>query len=145
VIGVSRRRVSVWSAVVVLTVSTSLTVIGATAAYGRMRPPLEPEQDGIRCYSKATLAGGDHFYGKAVPFRPGADATPGLGRDAVAQCTPLWRLGELRRDVRRPAEPDGREHEVPTLDACELPDHRPAVFPGQSGTCRRLGLPSLPW
>ncbi|MFD7261186.1 hypothetical protein [Streptomyces sp. NPDC059874] len=33
---------------------------------------------------------------------------------------------------------------VPLLDACVRADGRAVVFPGGPGTCRVLGLPSMP-
>lgn len=140
---VERRRVPGRLALLVVAVSAAATVWGVVAyANGRLRPAPQHVEGGVRCYTSAEVGHGDDFAGVTRPL-PATPSTPGY--DAISVCLPLWRAGFLRKDMKRVATPDGEEHDAPPLEACRLADGTPAVFPGLDGTCKRLGLPELPY
>ena len=97
-----------------------------------------------RCYTVASLAGGDSFHGTTIgeAARPGSAAAVD---DALSVCAALFRQGFLQpgaAGVSPPGPGVGKPgHRVPPLITCVMPDGTAAVFPGGTGTCQRLGLP----
>lgn len=131
---------------VALIAGASTLLIGSTAAaYVAFRPATVPIADEVRCYSKASLEGGDQdFYGTTVTHAKAPDGTRNAGT-AVESCSALWRQALMRLDDKQVGGPDtGRfDHPVPPLVACTLDNGIAAVFPGDTQTCARLGLPRL--
>lgn len=129
---------------VAIAVGASALLLGGTAgAYVAFKPATVPVADGTRCYSKATLDGGDDFYGTTVIQAFRADGTRNAAT-AIDACSGLWKQGFLKpgqKEVGRPA--NGEDHPVPHLVACTLDNGMAAVFPGDDGTCAKLGLPRL--
>jgi hypothetical protein len=138
------RRVT-YRLVVVAAGASVLMFGGAAAAYVALKPAAVPVADQTRCYSKASLKGGDHdFYGTTV-----GQAVPVAGQRkaeaAVDMCSALWRQGLLTlnsKEVGKPAE-NRDDYPVPALVACTLDNGIAAVLPGDEQTCARLGLPRL--
>lgn len=95
-----------------------------------------------RCYTVASLEGGDQFHGTTVAAagRPGSKAQVD---SAVSVCAALWRQGFLLPGAAQIASPHNTavRHRVPSLVACVMPDGTAAVFPGDGRTCAKLGLP----
>jgi hypothetical protein len=124
--------------------ASALLIGGAAAAYVAFKPPTVPVADQTRCYTKASLAGGDKdFFGTTVAQAWSADGTRDA-RSAVEVCSALWRQGLLQLGSKRVGGPDtGTDHPIPPLVACTLDNGIAAVFPGDQQTCARLGLPRL--
>jgi hypothetical protein len=122
-----------------------LILSGAAMAYVSLKPASVPVQQQTRCYTQASLAGGNDFYGTTV-----GQATPSLGQTrnqaAVDICASLWQQGFLHlgsKQISAPTDGPSNSEEVPDLVACTLDNGVAAVFPGDNGTCVRLGLPRL--
>lgn len=134
------RRRSRKRALVGAGVAVALCSAGG-AAYVQQSQPVT--NHGLaRCYSVASLAGGDQFHGTTIAAagRPGSTAQVD---QAVSVCAALWRQGLLVPGAARAGNPPGgtAAHRVPPLVACVMPDGTAAVFPGNSHTCPSLGLP----
>jgi hypothetical protein len=122
-----------------------LLIGGTAAAYVAFKPATVPVADQTRCYTKASLAGGDtNFFGTTVAQARSADGTRAAA-SAVEACSALWRQGLLRLGSKQVGGPDtsGTTHPTPPLAACTLDNGVAAVFPGDEQTCARLGLPRL--
>lgn len=145
-----RRRRPFWrSRFAVLCAAVVLTGGGVATAL-RLKPDHVTDKRMARCYSSAVREDGRDFPGTSVqvgtPTRPGDRAAPpaGLVEDALSLCSLLWRDGQLligKAGVQDPT-PD-LPHAIPPLTECVLPDGSAAVFPGDSQTCERLGLPPV--
>lgn len=146
---VARRRPAWRSRFAVLSAALLLTGGGVATAVG-LRYRDATDKSIARCYTSAVRADGRMFPGTSIKIanrRSSADqAEPvaGLVTDAVAQCSQLWRDGQLSSGQsavqdQAPGEP----HFVPPLVGCVLADGTAAVFPGDSDTCERLGLPEV--
>ncbi|WP_433383277.1 hypothetical protein ACQPZX_20905 [Actinoplanes sp. CA-142083] len=138
------RRVT-YRLVVVAAGASVLMFGGAAAAYVALRPATVPVADQTRCYTRASLKGGDHdFYGTTV-----GQAVPAAGQRkaeaAVDACAALWRQGLLTLDSKEVGMPAEKRDDfpVPALIACTLDNGIAAVMPGDEQTCARLGLPRL--
>ncbi|HEX5198885.1 hypothetical protein ACFQS1_24595 [Paractinoplanes rhizophilus] len=138
------RRVT-YRLVVVAAGASVLMFGGAAAAYVALKPATVPVADQTRCYTRASLKGGDHdFYGTTV-----GQAVPAAGQRkaeaAVEICAALWRQGLLTAGSKEVGLPAGKsaDHPVPALVACTLDNGVAAVLPGDERTCARLGLPRL--
>lgn len=102
------------------------------------------DKDTARCYSVAERHDGSDFPGMSVAVaHPNSDVVAQV-EDAVASCSLVWRDGALEVGKRRP-QPyrPGVDRPVPPLVGCVLPDGIAAVFPGDTQTCSRLGLPAV--
>jgi hypothetical protein len=139
----ARRKVSRYVAVLV---GASVLALGGTAAaaYVASKPATLPVADGLRCYTKASLEGGDNFYGTTIARARAADGTRST-EGAVEACSGLWDQGFLQLDKKQPAQPDAMtpDQPIPPLVACTLDNGMAAVFPGDAQTCFHLGLPQL--
>jgi hypothetical protein len=113
---------------------------GATAFLSRAQPE-DPEI--VRCFTVA-----------APPFTTGAPGTfdasygPGDGTldqsasRAIELCGYGWAEGRLPwPETKDPGYLNPEPQPVPKLQACILPEGIVGVFPGEPGTCTRLGLP----
>ncbi len=123
----------------------AVLLVGGTAAatYVAFRPATVPVADQTRCYTKATLDGGDDFFGTTVTVAYAADA-PRTPASALTTCADLWRQGLLHLGTKAVDAPDpGHEYPVPPLVACVLDSGVAAVFPGDDRTCALLGLSQL--
>lgn len=99
----------------------ALLVLAATALAVMTREPAEIV-GGIGCYAAPDV--------EASTAVVDAD-----GRDPVAACAELWEEGAL----------PSASGDAPPLVACSPPQGEAVwVFPGEPGTCERLGLGSLP-
>ena len=140
-----RRVVARWAVIGVG--ASALLVVGTAGAYVAFKPATVPIADGTRCYSRASLEGGDRgFWGTtaAQAFPAGGGERAAVG--AVEVCASLWRQGVLRLNTKQVGFEDtanGVDHTVPPLVACTLDNGMAAVFPGDEQTCARLGLPRL--
>jgi hypothetical protein len=125
--------------------ASALLIGGTAAAYVAFRPAGVPIADQTRCYTKASLEGGDrNFFGTTVTLGRSADGTR-TATSAVELCSALWRQGLLQLGSKQVGGPDAGQtsHPVPPLVACTLDNGVAAVFPGDDQTCARLGLPRL--
>lgn len=125
--------------VLIAAVTTAAVLsIGAGAAVVTFRPVTDTSQ--ARCYTTANVAGG-HYTTVDAAGRPGSRVQ---ARDAIGMCAALFRQGFLTvggLGIDRHA--DGRtDHRVPGLVVCTMRDGVASVFPGNSATCARLGLPA---
>ncbi len=124
-------------------IAALLAAAGGSVAYAELAGSRAPTYLGeARCYSVASLKGGDNFYGLTVTAsgRPGSAA---VVTNALQTCTVDWQQGFLalgQRPLRVQLPPDKRVH--PHLVACVLPTGIAAVFPGNVHTCQQLGLSS---
>ncbi|MEJ3748714.1 hypothetical protein WEI85_36235 [Actinomycetes bacterium KLBMP 9797] len=130
-----------------LLAGASVLALGGTAAaaYVAFKPATVPVADGLRCYTKATLDGGDeNFYGTTIARARAADGTRSV-EGAVESCRGLWDQGFLLPNQKQPARPEALrpDQPIPPLVACTLDNGLAAVFPGTAETCRELGLPRL--
>jgi hypothetical protein len=120
----------------------SLLFGGAAVGYVAWAPARD--QDQIRCYTSPTLQGGDDdFLGttavQAIPSGGGPTKV-----SPIDICAMLWENGILRSGEKVVgAGPLLTNQPVPQLVACTLDNGIAAVFPGDAGTCERLGLPRL--
>jgi hypothetical protein len=147
------RRAARYAAILV---GASILTVGGTAlGYVAFRPATVPVSVELRCYTVASLEGGDNFPGTSIGMgspagRDGTTDPP----SAVAACADLWRDGFLELGQRGintdgcveggPCPPPDRPvHPVPPLVACTLDSGVAAVFPGDADTCAELGLPQL--
>jgi hypothetical protein len=136
-------------------VAATLAGGGTAAAYVAYAPATETSL--VRCYTKASLEGGNSpVYGSDVVHvsmmsvrgaTPTVSATPADQPDPIEECSWMWRDGLLvpgsRGTIRDiPANPTPT-HPVPPLVACTLHNGIAAVFPGDDSTCAALGLPRL--
>jgi hypothetical protein len=139
----ARRKVGRYVAILV---GASALALGGTAAaaYVASKPATLPVSDGLRCYTKATLDGGDDFYGTTLAQARAADGSYS-SRRAIESCSGLWDQGFLQLDKKQPARPEALtpEQPIPPLVACTLDNGMAAVFPGDAQTCFHLGLPQL--
>lgn len=134
---------------VTLAVAGMIAAGGAAAATATIVRHLEPEQATVsthgRCYWEASSTYGDDFPGTTAVNATSADGwTPRLVATLLADCAATWRAGAFQ--IGSPgihSDVTGDEYPVPDLVACVLPDGEAAVFPGDSTTCDRLGLPRL--
>jgi hypothetical protein len=136
----ARRRWTRGRVIVPVVVAIVLSTAAVSVAYLRFQPVTDKST--ARCYTVASLAGGDSFSGTTI--RPAG--TPGSAAqvdNALGVCSDLWRQGFLRlgaTSIQRPAP--NTTHEVPLLVACTLSNGTAGVFPGDASTCAKLGLPS---
>jgi len=145
--GPMRRRWATRNAArsaVVVAGAAALLIGGTAAAYVAFKPATVPVADETRCYTKASLAGGDkNFFGTTVSQAWSADGTRNAA-SAVEACSAVWRQGLLQLGSKQVGGPDtGTDHPIPPLVACTLDNGVAAVFPGDEQTCARLGLPRL--
>jgi hypothetical protein len=141
------RRISRKVAVAGMAVGLVITGSAAAAVVDHVTTSAPvTETDEARCYSTASLAGGNNFAGltttAAGPIGSDAQVT-----NALADCRLSWQdgfltLGSTQKGGTRP--PSGAldpDHAVPPLVVCVLPSGIAAVIPGPSTTCQSLGLP----
>lgn len=138
--GARRRRLRRWRPGVVVGLGLGITAAGGAAAAAFVRYQPVTNHTTAHCYSLPTEAGNN---GTTV-MNAGTPGTAAQVRDALAACSTLWRDGFLVSgdprivNVTQPTT----VHPVPPLVVCTMADGRAAVFPGESGLCGRLGLPS---
>ncbi|MEV4625922.1 hypothetical protein AB0J90_06495 [Micromonospora sp. NPDC049523] len=148
-----RRRIARYLAVTAA--GSTLLFGGAAAAYVAYRPASVPVEDQTRCYTVASLDGGDSdFHGTTVGRAWSGDGQRSAAA-AVELCAALWQQGVLEAGAKGVRPPEGGAKEVgpsagvvptvpvPPLQACVLDNGIAAVFPGDTGTCARLGLAKL--
>jgi hypothetical protein len=142
VVSTTPRRRRWWFSRSMVLVVTGTAVLGGAAAAGALvaaRPATDKKV--VRCYSVAVLEGGN-FAGVTVARGGDPGAIP--IEDALATCAELWRQGVVVAGVASAQDPGiGVDAPVPELAACTLESGVAAVFPGDAGTCGRLGLPDL--
>ena len=135
----SRRRWTRAPVIVPVVVAIVLSTAAASVAFLRFQPVTDKST--ARCYTVASLGGGDRFSGTTIS----PAGTPGSAAqvdNALGVCADLWRQGFLRlgtTSIQRPAP--NTTNEVPSLVACTLSNGTAGVFPGDAGTCAKLGLP----
>jgi hypothetical protein len=137
-----RRRRHWWFSRTLVLVITGATVLmgGVAVALVAARPATEKHV--VRCYSAAVLDEGEDFSG--VTVARGRQGSPAEIDDAVATCAELWQQGVIVPGTPVAQEPrPAARASVPPLVACTLKSGVAAVFPGDVGTCARLGLPDL--
>ena len=94
-----RRRIARWSTVG-LTALVAFSGGVATALVIGEPPTVRPE---IRCYTEASLTGGDHFKGTTLAAAS-RDGTPvDVATDATSHCAALWRQVFWSRAGRMPS------------------------------------------
>lgn len=135
--GLPRKRLIVAAA-------AGVVLLSGAATYVSVRPATVPVQDQTRCYTKASLKGGDrNFFGTTVGQARGV-AGERSSVTAVDACAVLWRQGVIRLNTKGVRDPDqASDHPVPPLVACVLDDGIAAVLPGTDETCRELGISQL--
>lgn len=127
---------------------TAVGVIGGGAAAAAVlaRSGTVTDRSVARCYSVANLAGGRHYSGSDVASA-GPAVSASASQSALDACAVLWRNGFLVPGAPHALHLPGGvlpQHPVPPLVVCVLPSGEAGVFPGNSSTCERLGLPSAP-
>ncbi|MEV0392165.1 hypothetical protein [Polymorphospora rubra] len=141
----ARRKERLTRALVIATAASTVLIGGTATAYVAFRPASTPVEDQTRCYTKESLDGGDSdFYGTTVGKAHAADGSRAAAA-AVDLCAALWQQGLLELGSKQVSEPGtgSTNRPVPPLVACTLDNGLAAVFPGDSDTCSRLGLPRL--
>jgi hypothetical protein len=141
-----RRRQFLIRRFMVAIAAGSLLVGSTAAAYVAFAKAKVPVADETRCYTKATLEGGDRdFYGTTVNQAHNADGGQ-RAITAIEACAALWRQGVLVADSKNVggASVDASTtRAVPPLVACTLDSGIAAVLPGDASTCSSLGIPRL--
>jgi hypothetical protein len=101
----------------------------------------------VRCYSLDRTSVDSHQYtDTSMAAAAGTSATDPSGTvtAAIEACSALWQIGLVQPGAIVPeAAASQTTHTVPDLVACVLPGGQAAVFPGDTQTCHRLGLPRL--
>jgi len=113
---------------------------GTAAAFGAFTTVVTNTNTAY-CYRTANL---DENSGNRMEFA--TQGTKQNPRDAAASgvdiCAAYWRAGVFH--IGKPADvdrvPTGGTFPVPPLVACVLPSGQAGIFPGESVTCRSLGL-----
>ncbi|MGI8696176.1 MAG: hypothetical protein ACR2JQ_05935 [Mycobacteriales bacterium] len=137
-----RRRRTLGTAATLITAAA--TTGGVAVAQHVLKPAPVTDKSVAHCYSAPTRASGTGSYpGTDIGIAPANGDGPVPIQNAVAACSLPWRDGILRVGAARPHIPDGKVHPVPHLIGCTLEDGTAAVFPGDAGTCERLGLPPI--
>lgn len=128
------HRVTRKAALTTGAISVAALSMGAGAAYVASAPA--PDKTVVHCYNSASTA--HHALGTDTNYLPGVS-------DPILTCANLWRIGAVQPGVfqAQPTVPDAPERPVPRLVACTMHGGIAAVFPGDTTTCRRLGLPVL--
>lgn len=127
-----------------------LTIGGGTAAAATILKHLNPEPATVttsgRCYWKISTNFEEDFPGSTAAVATRSDGwTPDLVSNLVEMCAAEWRAGAVPQSQgENDPEPSSTgDYPIPELVPCVLPDGQAAVFPGDSATCDRLGLPGL--
>jgi hypothetical protein len=116
--------------------SLAVATMGAGAAYVAFAPATDHTV--VHCFTSLGTKGRD--LGTDTNYRPDE-------QNPVEICATLWRAGviQLGKAQAHPQPGQGalpQDLPAPPLVACTLHGEA-AVFPGDAGTCRRLGLPVL--
>lgn len=122
--------------------AASALVVGSAAAYVASAPATVTDQ--VRCYTVASLEGGDDFSGSSAGQAQELDGSR-AEISAIDACSTLWRAGLLRLGEKHTVPPKTLTYDAPSpqLTACRLDNGMAAVLPGDDQTCARLGLPKL--
>ena len=122
-----------------LALTASFAGVGIAAATKLMSPTPVTNLAVAHCYTlDQTGANGTDVAAVGTP--PGSVAQVA---DALGTCQMLWRDGFLAAGAPRAIRVVGpiTVHVVPSLVVCTMPNGTAGVFPGDSATCRTLGLP----
>jgi hypothetical protein len=114
-------------------------LLGTGAAMTYVHLQAVTNKTDARCYTAASTAGPDQYTTIAAPGEPGS---PGRVEHARSVCADLWRQGFLSAGASGISRPRNSSvsHRVPALVVCTMSNGTAAVFPGQAGTCARLGM-----
>lgn len=130
--------------------ATILTIGGGAAAAATILDHLNPEPATVttsgRCYWEISSNFEDDFPGSTAVAATRSDGwTPEVVSNLVQMCAAEWRAGALWDDQGEngPQPSATGDYPIPELVPCVLPNGQAAVFPGDSATCDRLGLPGL--
>jgi hypothetical protein len=134
----SRRRHR-WQRPWFAALTGGVVLLGSSAAVTYAHFQAVTNKTDARCYTVAATTGPDHYTTIAAPGEPGS---PGRVEHARSACADLWRQGFLSAGapgIARPRNSSVR-HRVPALVVCTMSNGTAAVFPGQAGTCAKLGM-----
>jgi hypothetical protein len=121
-------------------VASVVLTAGVGVAYVAFAPATDHSR--VRCYSTAALGSGSSFKGSDISAAS-SDTNPTPTIAPVDACGAMWRAGIVQPDGGHGYDPAAAEHSVPALVACVLKGGVAGVFPGDAGTCAKLGLPAL--
>jgi len=131
-----RRR---WQRPWLAAMTGGVVLLGTSAAVTYAHFQAVTNKTDARCYTVASTSGPDHYTTIAAPGVPGS---PGRVEHARSVCADLWRQGFLSAGAPGIARPrhSSVSHRVPALVVCTMSNGTAAVFPGQAGTCAKLGM-----
>jgi hypothetical protein len=138
---VGKKKASPRRTRLILLVAIALVLASAVAGITLLRTAPVTDKRTARCYTAMSIGSDKTFSGTTI----GVAGTPGSVAqvdDAMASCSDLWRQGFLvpgMTAIQRPKP--NTSNPVPSLVACTLPDGIAGIFPGDSNTCAKLGLP----
>jgi hypothetical protein len=138
---VGKKKASPRRRRVILPVAIALILGSAVAGTAFLRTAPVTDKRTARCYTLANVGSDKTFNGTTI----GVAGLPGSVAqvdDAIASCSGLWRRGFLVHGATETQRPKpNTTNPVPPLVACTLPDGIAGIFPGDTHTCARLGLP----
>lgn len=116
---------------------------GVAAAVVALQPQAPAVRDIARCYSEVSTDFSTSFPGTevAIATQPGGTQSTDVPSQVVSLCGAIWRVGFPSHGSTSVST--GQNNPVPALVACVLPSGEAAVFPGDSSTCAKLGLPDM--
>lgn len=144
----TRRRVAVWGTPGVL-LALGAGAIAAAALRGHSPAGVH---NLVRCYTVDHVTTDTHQYTDTTEAAAAGQTAPDQSATvagALDACSALWQIGLLTPGgLAAPSSGSGiatgsGDRPVPSLAACVLDDGRAAVFPGDAGICRHLGLAAL--
>jgi hypothetical protein len=132
----SGRRMS---PVIIAAAAAVVVLSTGAAAAGVVAYQAITDRTQARCFTVDSVTSPD-FTMIAQASKP---LTKAVVDDARGTCRALFTAGVLKvgRPVGRPPGKRGH-HRPPQLVACVWPGGTAAIFPGQRGTCAKLGLPA---
>lgn len=129
--------------------TTAAMALGTAVAATHMDSKYVPPPNSVLCYSKAE-PGIEEDRPPVTMARAAAagEQDPAVVHDVIDACALAWRTGSIAEGEDDPvsrghSDPNENNFPVPALVACVLEDDSIGVFPGDSSTCRTLGLPVL--
>ncbi len=116
-----------------------VVILGTSAAVTYAHYQAVTNKTDARCYTVASTAGPGHYTTVVTAGAPGSPALVNHARDV---CADMWAQGFLSAGAPGIIRPRSTSvpHRVPALVVCTMSDGTAAVFPGQAGTCAKLGM-----
>ncbi len=138
------RPLGRWRRAGIVLVSGGLVLAGAGTATGFLTRAEPEERRVVRCFSVAAppfTLGAPGSYD--ISYSDADDSVEQTAAYAIELCGAGWEEGSMPwPETKPPGYVSPEPQPVPELQACILPEGIVGVFPGDPGTCLRLGLPT---